>query len=127
MCWWCSSGLGHIWDGLPNVYQHGGSLVVHWLLSLQGLSLRPLSFSPPPPPPLVPVSISLLVQVVVLDSVCVCVCAPFLMKQQWSRCPHHLLWGKAYSPGFLARLQDFVCTAHSACLVHRHPGSARCS
>ncbi len=51
--------------------------------------------------------------------VCVCVCA--CLKQQWSRwdfgCPHHLLWGKACSPA--------SSQAHSACLVHRHPGSAR--
>ncbi len=51
----------------------------------------------------------------------------FLMQQQWSRwdfeCPHHLLWGKACSP---VSSRSFACTAHSACLVHRHPGSARC-
>ncbi len=31
-----------------------------------------------------------------------------------------------FSCEFLARLQELSCMAHSDCLVHRHPGSAKC-
>ncbi len=32
-----------------------------------------------------------------------------------------------FSCEFLAGSRSFTCMAHSACLVHRHPGSARCA
>ncbi len=55
----------------------------------------------------------------------------FLMKQQWSRwdfVPTPLAVRKGlFSCEFLAWLQELCCTTHSACLVHRHPGSARCA
>ena len=39
----------------------------------------------------------------------VCVCVGLVSEVVWA----------------LAVLQEFACTAPSACLVHRHPGSAR--
>ncbi len=52
--------------------------------------------------------------------VCVCV---------WNNNgPHHLLWRMACSlASSLPGSRSFACTADSACLVHRYPGSARCA
>ncbi len=54
----------------------------------------------------------------------------FQGEKLFSKGPRNAYWGDC-SIGFgvcvCMRACIFACTAHSACLVHRHPGSARCA